>query len=149
MPRTSQRRQREEHEVGEALAKWLRAAMLRPDGTEKLSKEQIVKIAKVGRTSLWNLYTGKGARVEPDTLARIADLLNVPTPRIHLTVDLEGGPSRMTTPIAKLREAQTLLREATAQLEDGIPATPAVAAAKAAHRVVEKQAGHSSRRRSG
>lgn len=130
-----------------AVAKWLRGAMRGPSGKDAPLVKDVAKKAKVSRTTLWRMMNSE-ADADEETLLRIAAALKVPPPRVQMVLRLDdtAGPFAMPT-IAKLREAEALIREAVAELD----ATPGATAdaARAGHRAVEKSSGHQSRRRSG
>jgi transcriptional regulator with XRE-family HTH domain len=119
-----------------SVAKWLRRAMLDHDGKAKLNHSEIIKESGIGRSSYYRILRGE-TDAEPDTLLRLAAALRVPPPEVErvLRLDQPGTPFALA-PLAKIKEAMTLLQEAAAAME----ATPAAteAAARHAHRVVEK-----------
>jgi hypothetical protein len=137
-----------EPELGRALARWLRQSMQRPDGRQRMTKQQVIKAAKIGRDSFYRVWDGRGGEVLAETLQKLATALDVPTPRIERTMRLdESNAAFAVPPLAKLQEAQALLREAIAALDaeaeaEAATLSPAAAAdAARAHRLLEQSHG--------
>ncbi len=100
-----------------AVIRWLRVSMRGPDGRDKMTRTELIKRSKVGRTSLYRLLKGE-ADAEPETLARLATALKVPVPLVVRTlVVAPAAAAAPVTPVATLREAAALIEDTLAALD--------------------------------
>ncbi len=134
------------NELGEDLAKWLRASMRRPEGARPIELRQIEEDAGIGRAILWLLAGGKagGAKrlISQDTLNRIAAYLKVPAPQIVTTLVVAGGKiPQPSTPLEMIAEAQALLEAATVRLRDSAQPVARPSAAEVADALKAVKAG--------
>jgi transcriptional regulator with XRE-family HTH domain len=118
-----------EARLRQSVAAWLRAALTGPDGRQWISYTKLSKDAKVGRTTIHNLLKGQ-QDAEEETLARLAKALKVGAPVIVRVLDTE--PGQPPTPLAMLREAETLLRRGLQALQSELPSPAADASARTA-----------------
>jgi hypothetical protein len=117
----------------EAVARWLRAAMRDAVGRDKMNVSELCKRGKIGRSSFYRIMRGVGD-TEPETLLRLAAALKVPPPEVTMVLRLDAPESTLALPtLAKLKEAEALLREAI----DALEATPARDAAARTHRAID------------
>lgn len=154
-PRKRTARDLEEPRVGEpfgpevsvyrqSVARWLRSAMRGLSGADKTRVKDVAHDAGISRVTVWRILNGK-ADADAETLQRLASALKVSVPHVEMVLVTDPARRMPMPPLAKLREAEALIREVMVELT--APPTPTPAAARDGHRALEAhQATHRHRR---